>query len=392
MLARFSPACLVVNQALTILQFRGDTGPYLQPAGGPASFDLRRVVRPELLVEILPAIRETDTTGVSSRRGLRMGDGREVSIEVIALAGSAGARSFLILFDDGSGPAASGRLSAPAGSTLPESEKDRRLAQLEREVEGLRDYMRAAVEEHGTIQEELKSAHEEVLSANEEFQSTNEELETSKEELQSTNEELTTTIEELRTRNQELSALNAELDRTRLASDRARSYADIIIETVREPLAVLDGAQRILRVNSAFSVNLEVSRKDAEGRLLHEIDNGRWNIPELQQRLGAVLTDAQPLEDWEVTVDLARQGRRTMALSARRIPGDTDRAELLLLAFDDTTARTNVTAGLLADGERKDQFIAMLGHELRHPLTPITHAIYLLKQRHLDPTEAELLQ
>ena len=79
------------------------------------------------------------------------------------------------------------------------------------------------------------------------------------------------------------------------------------------------------------------------------------------------------------------------SVERQEIPGDTDRAELLLLAFDDTTARTNVTAGLLADGERKDQFIAMLGHELRHPLTPITHAIYLLKQRHLDPTEAELL-
>ena len=391
LLARFAPACLVVNQALTILQFRGDTGPYLQPAGGPPSLDLRRVVRPELLVEILPAIHETDTTGVSSLRSLRLSDGRQVSMEVIALAGSAGARSFLILFLDGSSAATSGRLPS-AASTLPESEKDRRLAQLEREVEGLRDYMRAAIEEHGTIQEELKSAHEEVLSANEEFQSTNEELETSKEELQSTNEELTTTIEELRTRNWELAALNAELDRTRLASDRARSYADIIIETVREPLAVLDGAHRILRINSAFSVSLEVPREDAEGRLLHEIDDGRWNIPELQQRLEAVLNDAQPLEDWDVTVDLARQGRRTMALSVRRIPGDTGRTDLLLLAFEDTTARTKVTAGLLADGERKDQFIALLGHELRHPLTPITHAIYLLKRSQLDPTAAELLQ
>ncbi len=251
--------------------------------------------------------------------------------------------------------------------------------------------MRAAVEEHGTIQEELKSAHEEVLSANEEFQSTNEELETSKEELQSTNEELTTTIEELRTRNQELTALNAELDRTRLASDRARSYADIIIETVREPLAVLDSAQRILRVNSAFTVNLEVPREDAEGRLLHHIADGRWDIPELRQRLGALVTDTQPLEDWEVTVNLARQGRRTMSLSARRIPADGDRNDLLLLAFEDTTARATMTADLLADGVRKDQFIAMLSHELRHPLTPITHALYLLKRSGLNPAVAELL-
>jgi len=392
LLARFAPACLLVNQALTILQFRGHTGPYLEPAAGPPSFDLRRVIRPELLTQILPAIRESSTTGVSTRRDVRLDDGREIVIEVILLAGSGGAPAFLILFDDGARPAIRARVDDAAARALPESEKDRRLAQLEREAEGLREYVRAAIEEHGMIQEELKSAQEEMLSANEEFQSTNEELETSKEELQSTNEELTTTVDELRSRNQELTELNVELDRTRAASERARSHADVIIETVRQPLAVLDGAQRILRVNSAFSVYLEVAREAVEGRLLHEMDGGRWNIPELRQRLAAILTDGQPLEDWEVTVNLARQGPRVVSLSARRIPADADRTDLVLLAVDDITERANRTAGLLADGERKDQFIALLGHELRHPLTPITHAIYLLKRSHPDPTAAELLQ
>ena len=101
LLARFAPACVLVNQALTILQFRGQTGPYLEPAGGPPSFDLRRVIRPELLVQILPAIGETSKTGVASRRDVRL-DTREISIEVIPLAGSGGRQSFLILFDDGS--------------------------------------------------------------------------------------------------------------------------------------------------------------------------------------------------------------------------------------------------------------------------------------------------
>ena len=85
LLARFAPACVLVNQALTILQFRGQTGPYLEPAGGPPSFDLRRVIRPELLVQIIPAIGETSKTGVASRRDVRL-DTREISIEVIPLA------------------------------------------------------------------------------------------------------------------------------------------------------------------------------------------------------------------------------------------------------------------------------------------------------------------
>jgi two-component system CheB/CheR fusion protein len=390
LLARFAPACLLVNQALTILQFRGQTGPYLEPAGGPPSFDLRRVIRPELLVQILPAIGETSKTGAASRRDARL-DEREIRIEVIPLASPSGGQSFLILFDDLSRPAMDRSVPA-AASSLTESDKDRRLAQLEREVEGLREYMRAAVEEHGAVQEELRSAHEEMLSANEEFQSTNEELETSKEELQSTNEELTTTIDELQSRNQELAALNLELDATRHASESARTYADIIIETVREPLAVLDGALRILRVNSAFSANLELPREQIEGRFVYEVGDGRWNIPELHRRLRSLLTNTQPLEDWEVTLDSAQKGRQVLSLSARKIPGDAERNELMLLALQDVTAHARMTAGLLANSEQKDQFIAMLGHELRHPLTPITHAIYLLRQGNQDPATAELLE
>ena len=389
LLARYAPASVLVNQALTILQFRGQTGPYLEPAGGPPSFDLRRVIRPELLVQILPAIVETRTTGVASRRDVRL-DMREISIEVIPLAGSGGRQSFLILFDDGS------RLPVDRGTpaalpALTESDKDRRLAHLERELEGMRAYMRAAAEEHEAVQEELRSAHDEMLSANEEYQSTSEELETSKEELQSTNEELTTTIDELRNRNQELARLNTQLDVAQRASDAARSYADIIIQSVREPLAVLDATLRILRVNAGFAANLEIPREEIEGRFLHEVGDARWNIAELHQRLRALLASAQPLEDWEVTRDVSPQPHQVMSLTARRIPGEADRAEQLLLVIQDVTLRADETAGLIASGERKDQFIAILGHELRHPLTPITYAIHLLRKGHHDPATIELL-
>jgi two-component system CheB/CheR fusion protein len=390
LLARFAPACVLVNQALTILQFRGQTGPYLEPAGGPPSFDLRRVLRPELLVQILPAIGEAGKTGVASRRDVRL-DARQISIEVIPLAGSGGRQSFLILFDDGSRLPVERSMPA-AVPALTESEKDKRLAHLERELVSMGEYMRAATEEHEAVEEQLRSAHEEMLSTNEEFQSTNEELETSKEELQSTNEELTTTIDELRSRNQELARLNIELNAAHRASEAARSYADTIIQSVGEPLAVLDGTLRVLRVNSAFAANLKAPREELEGRFLHELGDGRWNLQDLHQRLRAVLAGSTPLEDWDVTLDIPPGRRLVMSLSATRIPGDTDRAEQLLLALQDVTARADITAGLVASGERKDEFIAMLGHELRHPLTPITHAVYLLRQSHSDPATVDLLE
>jgi two-component system CheB/CheR fusion protein len=193
LLARFAPASLLIDSNLTILQFRGRTGPFLEPASGPPSQDLRRVIRPELLVDMVPAIQQARETGLSVRRDALRLDERDVSIEVVPMSGPGAAQCFLILLDEGCHP----RIGSPRATpeVLPESEKDRRLAQLQHETEALRDYLRLAIEEHGAIQEELKSANEELLSSNEEFQSTNEELETSREELQSTNEELATTVD-----------------------------------------------------------------------------------------------------------------------------------------------------------------------------------------------------
>ena len=128
-------------------------------------------------------------------------------------------------------------------------------------------------------------------------------------------------------------------------------------------------------MNSAFAANLvtPVKRSKADSFTKWAMASG---TSDLDHRLRGLLASGQPLDDWEATRELLPQGRRVMSLSARRIPGEADRAEQLLLLIQDVTAHADMTAGLVASGEQKDQFIAMLGHELRHRLTPITHAIY----------------
>ena len=64
----------------------------------------------------------------------------------------------------------------------------------------------------------------------------------------------------------------------------------------------------------------------------------------------------------------------------------------MLLAIDDVTDRARIEADLLANNQRKDEFLAMLAHELRHPLTPITHAIHLLRLAESEPATAELYE
>jgi len=380
LLARFAPASLLVDEALNILQFRGETGPYLEHASGVPSLNLHRVARPELLVEIAPAVQEARESGAAVRRdGLRLDERRDVSIEVIPLTRASTERGYLILLEDAS-RAATRVARSRRPRALPESEKDRRLAQLEREIVAMRDYWQANMEEHAAIKAELQSAHEEVLSANEEFQSTNEELETAKEELQSANEELTTTNDELRNRNHELGALNAEVQQARQTAEHARDFADTIIETVLEPLLVLDGELEIVRANSAFYADFNTRAANTEDRLLYNLGDGQWNLPTLRAGLARVLTHNESLIDFEIGHPIPGFGERTMRLNARKIRGRAGRPEMILLAIADVTARKARADRQTQDGQRKDQFLAMLAHELRNPLAPITHAVQLLRR------------
>lgn len=353
--------------------------------------NLQRVVRPELLVDLSAAIQEARETGARTRReGLRVGDRYQIAIDVVPLKQHSPERCYLILFEDGSRQPNAARAQPVPTSALPESEKDRRLAQSDREMASVRDYLQATLEEHEAVKEELKSAHEEVLSANEEFQSTNEELETAKEELQSANEELTTTNDELRNRNRELGQLNINLEKARESAEHARAYADIIVESMREPLLVLDGDLKIVRANRAFYADFKTRREDTEGCFLYELEAGEWNTLRLREKLHAVLTRNELMNDCEVELTLPHSGRRLMALSARQIPAADEHGQLILLALEDITERTANTDTLRETSRRKDEFLAMLAHELRNPLTPIRHAIHLLRHPRPDQSATHL--
>jgi two-component system, chemotaxis family, CheB/CheR fusion protein len=390
LLAEYAPASLLVDEALNILQIRGETGPYLELASGVPSLNLSRVARPELLIEMSPAIAEARETGARVRRqGLRVDEMTDITLQVIPLKTASLEPTYLIVLEDAS-RRPSARRAPPAGAALPESEKDRRLAQLERELVSMRQYMQAMAEEHEAVREELKSANEEVLSSNEEFQSTNEELETAKEELQSANEELATTNDELRERNRELGLLNDDVLRSRGVSERARAYADAIVETVREPLLVLDAELRVLRANRAFYVDFNTRREDLEGRLLAEIGATQWNATGLLQKISEVVSENIALSDYDLSYTMAPGAApRTLRINARKIAADKERAELILLAVEDITERRATAAQLREADQRKDEFLAMLAHELRNPLTPITHAMVLLRRREgaADPTQ-----
>ena len=211
---RFVPGSIVVNQEMEIVQFRGKIGPYLEPATGHPTFNLSKMAREDLQVDLHDTLSRAKKENRPVRKeGLRItadGGPRDIDLEVIPLRGQfAAERLYVIAFQDAVRPIS----STAVGSRWPEKQTEKgrashELARANREVGRLREQLHSLMDEHETTLEEFKSANAEILSANEELQSTNEELETTKEELQSSNEELSTLNEELQNSNAELTISN----------------------------------------------------------------------------------------------------------------------------------------------------------------------------------------
>ncbi|HET7583441.1 MAG TPA: chemotaxis protein CheB [Gemmatimonadaceae bacterium] len=452
-LAHYASAGVVIDGDLEIVQFRGATSAYLDPAPGAASFQLLKMVRPELRAELQKTIHTARQHAAPARvSGVPFHEGgvlHHVDLDVLPfkVVGWKGP-FFVVLFEP----------AEPAGSRPPKAtpargrrrageaahRETRGAGELQQELAAMERHLHSAADEHEAALEELRAANEEIQSSNEELRSTNEELETAKEELQSANEELTTLNAELRDRNTDLGALNDDLvnllasiqvpviivgrdlrirrytagadrlvnviptdvgrplsditpnidvpdlvamvrgvmetlnvverevrddqghwyalrirpyktagqridgavlvfqdiderKRHALALDEARRYAEAIVDTVREPLVVLDGTLQVESANRAFYETFHVDPKETEGRPLFALGDGQWNIPRLRALLEEVLPAQSSVDHFEVEHTFRGIGHKIMLLSARELHINHGHARLVLLAIEDMT-------------------------------------------------------
>lgn len=119
----------------------------------------------------------------------------------------------------------------------------------------------------------------------------------------------------------------------------AREYAEAVVETIREPLLVLDENLRIIRANPAFYRTYSASPGETEGRLVYELGGRQWDIPLLRELLEQIIPRNTSFEDFEVEHVFPRLGHRVMLLNARRMHRGDDRTRLILLAIEDVTER-----------------------------------------------------
>jgi len=214
--SRYAPPSVLINAEWLIMEFRGDTSPYLRPPTGQASFHLLKMAREGLMLPLRTALNKAKKDNkIVRKENVRLDQhdhSRTANFEVVPLK-NVKERCYLVFFEDNA-EAADAPSTKPAkrrNARVATKEESRRLAELETDLAETRDYVQSLQEQHEAAREELQAANEEVTSANEELQSINEELETSKEELESANEELTTVNEEMANRNIELNRLNSDL-------------------------------------------------------------------------------------------------------------------------------------------------------------------------------------
>jgi two-component system CheB/CheR fusion protein len=327
LLAHFKLASVVVNYGLEILQFRGATEFFLRHTSGKASLNILKMASPEIAYELRMAISKSiKTKGVTKKTGIEIkihNESRLIAIEVIPLAIDSEEPLLLILFTE---PEHVETLSMDGERKSGTHAEIRKIRKLEAELTAARSDMHALTLEQEAFNEELQSANEEAVSSNEELRSVNEELETSKEEVESANEELITTNQELQTRNDLL--------------NESYNYSEAIIQTIHEPMLILDKELRIKSASKSFYKNFHIEEKDTEGILLYDLGNRQWNIPRLRKLLEEIITKNSHFHDFEVTHTFPGIGERILLLNAKRIVQQTHGKQLILLAINDITEHT----------------------------------------------------
>ena len=167
---------------------------------------------------------------------------------------------------------------------------------------------------------------------------------------------------------------------------RARHYAESIIATVRTPLVVLDERLNVVTANDALRRILREDAHEIEGRSFFEIDERRWDGPELRELLQGVLPSNALVSDFKVaTTDGPSRKHETWLLNARRLVQSEPGRPLILLSLDDVTDREQTDAlrrqrliELASADHNRNEFLAMLAHELRNPLAPIRTAALIV--------------
>jgi two-component system, chemotaxis family, CheB/CheR fusion protein len=383
---------VLVNEEMEILQFRGRTAPFIEPAAGLASYHLLKMARPEIIPDLRVLIQAAKKKNTPARaEQLHFKDGRRVmtfNLKVIPVKASSASKEnhYLILFENvvESSPPKKKKGPLPgvgklgSGKQLNAS-KNSFFKALQQELISSQESQTSLIEKYEATQEDLGAANEELQSANEELQSTNEELETAKEELQSSNEELTTVNDELQSRS---------VEQVQLGNDLIN-----LLGSVEIPILMLGNDRRIRRFTPLAGKVLNLIATD----VARPISDLKLNFtsPGIDLDLDHLVSEVlDTMKSTEVEVQ-DRQARwfRLQVRPYKTIDNKIDGVVLALVDIDVLKQSLNEVRAARAEAEKanrgKDLFLATLSHELRTPLTSILSWAQMIRMEKVDPEKAK---
>ena len=171
--------------------------------------------------------------------------------------------------------------------------------------------------------------------------------------------------------------------------DDARSLAQAIVDTVREPLLVLDKELRVVAASRSFYLTFRVNREETHGQLLYSLGDRQWDIPALRTLLGKIVPEHAVLEDFQVEQKFPNIGHRTMLLNARKVFYEDNSHTTVLLAIEDITERKAAERELQELLRQKELLLDEMQHRIANSLQIIA-SIIMLKARTVQSPETRL--
>src|SRR5580658_9732970 len=170
----------------------------------------------------------------------------------------------------------------------------------------------------------------------------------------------------------------------------ACALAQSIVDTVREPVVVLDKELRVIAASRSFYSSFKVSPEETQGRLLYTLGDGQWDIPKLRMLLDKIIPEQGVMRDYEVEHEFPSLGNRVMRLNARQVVYERGAGTTILLGIEDVTERHVLEREKDELLRQKDMLLQEVQHRIANSLQIIA-GIILMKANTVSSEETRLL-